>query len=440
MLNVTTSKAIIRNASMFSLFNSYFFKTIYGPILSLLFPSVLLIVMGHILRLEYVFPGIVAFCSMLITVQVMPLGIIEMKTSTLFKYIGSSPLSSRAFIIIIILYYIFINIISIFILMFTAMIFFKDAVFTGHKVGLFSGIVTTSGGLSFFAANLMHTILGLSIGVAISTFAKTPQQALTLGLLIVFPSMFLSGMVVTVDIIAQSKAMNIISYFMPFKYTTGNIIVAATPSPQIGDFLDLLVLDENNVKSTANLKAIFVQGKIDATHTVLTGFDAQGRIWYRGTQIQDTKKLLALYDYCLSNGTLDTNFFNSATGLVRPDSKELFEIIFVKDRTQVTVASGNNMFDLTDEFGVRRVPDIKSIKALIQEWLDSTYGQTGNGDKMGGILDAIKNKDWAWMDLFMKQSSVVYHVYDRSLNIFLPIGLIIALQWWSVKNFKWSAR
>lgn len=282
MVKITmhNKKTFSRNASMFALFNSYFFKTIYGPILSLIFPAILLIVMGHILRLEYVFPGIVAFCSMLITVQVMPLGLIEMKTSTLFKYIGSSPLSSKSFVVIIILYYIFINIISIFVLMFTAMIFFKHEVFTGHRAGLFSGIVTPLGGFSFFFANLLHTILGLSIGIAISTFAKTPQQALTFGLLIVFPSMFLSGMVVTVDVIAQSKAMQIISYFMPFKYTTANIIVSATPTPQVGDFLDLLRLDENNNRSISNFKALFNDGAnsnmID-NHPI-QGYGADGRL------------------------------------------------------------------------------------------------------------------------------------------------------------------
>lgn len=438
----TWKKTLARNTSMLALFNSYFFKTIFGPILSLLFPPILLIIMGHILKLEYVFPGIVAFCSMLITVQIMPLGLIEMKNSTLFKYIGSSPLSSRTFIVVIILYYVFINIVSIMLLMITAMIFFKSQVFTGHAAGLFSGILTPTGGISFFIANLLHTILGLSIGIAISTFAKTPQQALAVGLLVVFPSMFLSGMVVTVDIIAQSKAMTIISYFMPFKYTTANIIISATPTPQVGDFLDLLRLDENNYRSNSIFAALFNDGTHAAQNGAkpFQGFDAEGHLWYRGAEIKNTDELLRLYDMNKANGALDINFFHATNGIVRPESKELFEIIFIKGRDSVSVASDNNIFLLNTQFGVRRVPDITSIKSLIQDWLDQTYGQTGNGDKMTGILDAIKRKDWAWMDLFMKQSSVVYQIYDRSLNLFLPVVLCVGLQWYSIKNFKWTSR
>lgn len=77
--------------------------------------------------------------------------------------------------------------------------------------------------------------------------------------------------------------------------------------------------------------------------------------------------MLDLYDYNKANGTLDTNFFAPVTGIVRPDSKELFEIIFIKGRDSVSVASDNNIFLLNDDFGVRRVPDIKSIKLLIQD-------------------------------------------------------------------------
>lgn len=444
MVKAPSMKMFKKNASMLSLFNAYFFKTVYGPILSLIFPSVLLIVMGHILRLEYVFPGIVAFCSMLITVQVMPLGMIEIKTSTLFKYIGSSPLSSKSFIVIIILYYIFINVVSIFILMFTAMIFFKSEVFTGHRVGLFSGVVTPMGGFSFFFANLLHIILGLSIGIAISTFAKTPQQALTLGLLIVFPSMFLSGMVVTVDIIAQSKSMQIISYFMPFKYTTANIIVSATPSPQIGDFLDLLRLDENNNRTAENLKVIFEPGdKINSSPIIdghpTFGLDDKQRLWYRGIEIKTTDQLLAIYDDKLAHGDIDSLYNPIQGGIVRKDARELFEIIFIDGRSKVAVSSGNNVFALDEEFGVRRVPDIQSIKSLIKTWLDKTYAANGP-DSMTGVLDAIKAGKYEWMDLFLKQSSVVYYVYDRVLNIFLPIILIGGLRWYSVKNFKWTAR
>lgn len=92
-----------------------------------------------------------------------------------------------------------------------------------------------------------------------------------------------------------------------------------------------------------------------------------GRLWYRGVEVKGTNDLLAIYDYNATHGTLDKNFYDPVTGIVRPDSKELFEIIFIKGRAQVAVDSGNNIFDLTHEFGVRRVPNILAIKGMISD-------------------------------------------------------------------------
>ena len=432
-----TTSTLNKNLSMFTLFNTYFFKTIYGPALSIVFPSILLIIMGHIMKLEYVFPGIVAFTSMIITVQAMPLGLMEMKNSTLFKYIGSSPVSSKTFIGVIISYYIFINFIAVFLLMFTAMAVFSQDVFPGNHSGLFSGLLTVKGSFSFLIANLLHIALGLSIGIAISTFAKTPQQALTFGLLIVFPSMFLSGMVVTVDIIASSKAMHIISYMMPFKYTTGNIIISATPVSQMGDFISLLAYDSSHNFSDANLKILFYESHIDAALGHTNGYDQFGNVWYRGHTVT-TDELLAIYDQANSIGTLDSNFYDPATGIVK--DRALFEVLFLGARNNITVNSDNNIFYIVDSFGVRRVPDIDKIKMFIEDWLNKTVATGSGSSQVTGVVNQIENHNYAWMDLFTKQSTLLYETYERSLNLFLPLAMIAGLQAYSIKNFKWSSR
>lgn len=440
--NSKKTSSLSKNLSMFHLFNLYFIKTIYGPALSLIFPSVLLIIMGHIMRLEYVFPGIVAFTSMIITVQAMPLGLMEMKNSTLFKYIGASPVSAKSFIAIVIGYYIFINFIAVFLLMFTAMAVFADDVFTGHRSGLFSGIVTLKGFFSFLLANLLHIALGLSIGVAITTFAKTPQQALTFGLLIVFPSMFLSGMVVTVDIIASSKAMQIVSYLMPFKYTTGNIIISATPIGQMGDFLELLKYNSSHNLSLDNYNILF--NKYNPTAGVYSGYDAAGRIFYANHELKSTDELLQVFDGLSSKGRLSTLYTESAgtsSSIALVKDKALFDLIFIQSRNAIVVNSNNNLFDIIDSFGVRRVPDIEKIKDFIHDWLEGTKGAGGTVDSSKvGVLGAINAGNYSWMDMFTKQSTTLYKVYDRSLNIFLPMAMVAGLQFYSIKNFKWTSR
>lgn len=78
----------------------------------------------------------------------------------------------------------------------------------GFKFGILGGIFYTFRGIgSFLFAIILHLILVITIGLAIATFSKTPQQALTIAITIVFPSMFLSGMILSVDIIAHSEAM-----------------------------------------------------------------------------------------------------------------------------------------------------------------------------------------------------------------------------------------
>jgi ABC-type multidrug transport system permease subunit len=140
----------------------------------------------------------------------LPLSIMELKQSSLFKYIGSSPVNPIKFTIVTISFYIFIAIISSFIILITTIIGFKNEVFplNGFNHGILGGIFSFPGSLSFIISTSIHLLFVVMAGLFVSTISKTPQQALTIGLVILFPSIFLSGMIVSVDIIAQSKNLN----------------------------------------------------------------------------------------------------------------------------------------------------------------------------------------------------------------------------------------
>lgn len=222
------------------LLNSYFWKTIYGPILAFVFPVILLAIMGNILRLEYVYPGIIALAMLFLGIIALPLAIMELKGSSLFKYIGSSPVNPMKFTLVAIGFYAFVAICTGFTIFFATMAIFPTRTFPAGGIthGVLSGIFTLKGSFSFYLGCLIHLILVIVCGLVISTFAKTPQQALTFGLIITIPSMFLSGMILSVDVIGESEVMNWISRMIPFRYSTGNIIVAATPKDQLGSAID----------------------------------------------------------------------------------------------------------------------------------------------------------------------------------------------------------
>ncbi len=451
----------------FKLLNSYFWKTLYGPILAFIFPSFLLAILGNIMRIEYVFPGIVAMTTLFIAIQSMPLGLMEVKNSTLFKYIGSTPVNPKRFILSTLLFYVFIIFIAIGLLMVMgAFIFYKKVMLTNTHEGLYSGLATSVGFFSFIIANALHVILSLAVGITIATLSKTPQQALTISLIVIIPSMFLSGMVLSVDIIAQSSAMQWISRLVPFRYTTGNIVVSMTMENQIGNLMDVLSLDnkrlifnivgiETSPGSVRWLKGQQTDGLILATngHSLIKAADLPL------TLITPTKETINGNTYQVSHynpedfnkvkqfnvedivysynswiigpnkkGTFDT-WFNSG-------DSTLFKKIFIEDGG--ATSADNNMFLWTQAFGVRKIPDMNKIRDFIQTFF---IGESKDPTRFIYIWNNfIQKNNYNFLNLFMKQNVVLYSLAERILNTLLPLTITTGLILISNKNFQWSAR
>lgn len=203
--------------AVYKLFNRYYIKSFFGPFFTFVFPVMLYGILGSIMDHKILFPGLVAMSAMSSGISGMPFSILELKKSVLMKRIGASPVKPATFTTVIITYYTFTIFISIFWLMIWALIFYQDT-------SMFNSMGSTTGFFGFFYGNILNIVVSLAIGFAVSSISKSEVQAQTIGMLIYFPSTFLSGQFVSIDMIANSEVMNWISRFIPFRYTTMIIV------------------------------------------------------------------------------------------------------------------------------------------------------------------------------------------------------------------------
>lgn len=392
----------------FKLQNLYFWKTLYGPILTIILPIILLAVLGNIFHIEYVLPGIIAAAIMIIGLLLVPLGIMELKNSSIFKYIGSSPISTWRFTFVTILYYaILCFATTIILLLMTMGIFSKDVWKSGVALsgnvnnpllryensfshGVLSGIMgSIAGSFSFLFSIILHISFSLVLGFLIATFAKTPQQGLTVGLVIVLPSLFLSGMVVSVDVIAESDALNWVSRFTPFRYTTGNLVVSSTP-------LDYLGTPQSMLEKMPFYRKDPSTGKLTVIGTE--------NLWK---------------DFIETDKTLNRLLNTSSTHLV----------------------SNNNVFDWLNDWGAIKVPSMTKLRSFVQEYLNGEDGgANSNVNRFNAILENMKAGRYDWLDAFFKQSNLLYFKAERGLAIMMPLVASGIMGYVVQKNFAWSTR
>ena len=453
----------------FKLINSYFWKTIYGPIIAFIFPIMLLGILGNIMRIEYVYPGIIALTMLFLGVLALPLAIMELKGSSLFKYIGSSPVNPLKFSIVVIAYYIFISILTSFVIMFGTMTIFYKEVFPkdGFKYGLLSGLTTVIGFFSLNVSSLIHLILVISVGLAVATFAKTPQQALTFAIIIIIPSMFLSGMVLTVDIIAKSKAMQWISRFIPFRYSTGNLIVATTPISNLGGIFNKLSIDEKKIIfgdnagvivgekgvnygflkirnleldkiNDLNLKNVLMKDEIKGKWFTKIG-DAN---IYKGNYLKTSKDIQNfILDIQEKNSKISPKIiFNEMLKSRENGDYTLFKHILLSE--EALNFSDNNIFQFNQAWSVRKNLEPSQLKKFLIEYFKGGEKTKTNlsPTRFFVLLDQIRDGRFKFMDMFTKQSIGLYAIPERSLNLMIPLVFSSLLWIYINKKFTWTSR
>lgn len=426
--------------STFRFINVYFWKSIYAPFMAFILPAVLLVVLGKIFRVEYAFPGIISLSVLLITILIIPLTLSDLKKTSTLKFFGTSPVGKLRFSIVVFLYFVAITAISISILFMVLLAAFSNEVFVPednnsfwivsdanpgahspaitldslvyYNRSILSWMLTPTGFWMFLFSVCEQAILGIAIGLLIVTIAKTPQLALTISIGIILPTMFLSGMIISVDIIATSPALKWISRFIPFTYTTGNVVEAMTPVSHIN---------------------VYISGNFDSTASTVPGEQYSGAI----------KALIRRTSATGEGGTIidGTRVVNTAG----TNNTKLIQMI--GEQYNMMKTSSKNIFDFSTDYVVRKVPEPDKIRDFIETFLQPDFaGQYKNSQvsDLGKFMelwnDFIKKGDYDFLNLFFNQNNILYTGVEKALNIFIPVVLSAGAFWYSVKHFKWSVR
>lgn len=420
--------------STFNFINTYFWKSIYAPFMAFVLPPVLLVILGNIFRIEYALPGIISLTILIITILIIPIALSDLKKTSAFKFLGAAPVGKVKFMIIVLGYFVIIAIVAIFVILMTLLAAFHNDVWKsseGHSYwiasssqdvtnanpaqlmlvdnfdkGIMSGVTSVSGFFMFFYSVTIEMVMGIAFGLLIVTLTKTPQQALTISVSLIIPTMFLSGMIISVDIIATSAPLKWLSRFIPFTYTTGNIVESITPVSHLG---------------------IYISGKYDPAI------------------VDPTKGISGYSGAILAFKSINNHGVSTA-------NQKLVDMILV-DQYKIMQSSSKNIFDFDTDYVVRKVPEIDKIKHFMETFLsaDTKDGYSSQSIEHAGTSgelakftelwkDFVKPGDYGFLELFFDQNNVLYEGYEKAMNIFIPIGLSIGAFWYSIRHFKWSVR
>ena len=430
---------------LFKTFWIHFIKTYFGIILSVILPVVLLLILGHIFKIQYVLPGVIALSIMSLGIISLPISIMELKSSIILKFVGSTKMSKMKFIITLGLFYIFISFLATILIILMTFALFSSKTFPhgGFKEGVLSGIFSLSGSISFIISILIHIVFSVSVGFIIASFSKSILQSMAIGITILLVSMFLSGMIIPVDVIARSTLLQWISRIVPFRYSTGNIIIASTPLPQTSDILEQMSIQDKWIMfKHGNIINIYGDATLDATSKVgmyikkypkVLANIAPGDI----VLLDSHKHLVIIHTYDDLMQALKSKEFHptSAAGGHVQDAV-LFNLIFDNDSAKSVVKSGNNVFSF-QEWGVKKLLVADEVKSFVKDYFKS---DPNNSKRYETIAKAISQGDFRWLNLFFSMTKVLYFKADRVLNIFLPILLSGGFIFISSKKFSWSYR
>lgn len=405
------------------------------------------------MRLEYVYPGIIALAMLFLGLIALPLAIMELKGTSLFKYIGSSPVNPLKFNIVVIGFYAFVAICTGVIICLATMAIFPTKTFPhdGFKHGVLGGIFTLKGSFSFYIGCAIHLFLVITCGMVIATFAKTPQQALTIGLMITLPSMFLSGMILSVDVIGESPVMNWISRFIPFRYSTGNLVVAATPIDQLGSALEYWL--NQPFKTGLPVTSISSGEPNNFIDQMVWPYDnlSNDKVktniekMYNLTDAQVTDIISKLpnagkgYQAWAASGWSEDIFFVGENAILKKDFDPTLYNLLVPKWELMNTKTDNNIFDWIENWGVKKIPTIDSFRDFVTEYFKGANGKGGTTERFTRIWGEIQKGQFEWLKIFINQSNILYYKADRVLNIMLPLALSGAGTWYTLKHFKWTA-
>lgn len=250
--------------SLGKLINASYWQSIFGPVMTFVFGAIFIGLYGLIMETQFsnagnagdalfksALIGVISLQVMSFAINVVPQSINDFKTSVLLKRIGSTPIKPITFLLTVSIYYGVLMFISFFWNMLMVVIWFPS------KIGIIFagdpsvGVLAIEWGSLIFA--IFYTVItSIFIGLLVVSLSKSAIASNVIGMIIFFLSMFLSGMLFPIQNITPNLGLNIVSYFTPFRYTTGlmtmswngNSIFDMSGSYKIGEVVVYQVYDK----------------------------------------------------------------------------------------------------------------------------------------------------------------------------------------------------
>ncbi len=198
--------------TIYKLFHRYNMRSFFDPFFTFVFPILIYAILGSLMDYKIMFAGVVAMTGMS-GLTSMPAAMLELKQSVILKRIGASPIKTSKFTFVIVSYFTLEISLAIVWLILWALILHQDP-------SMFSSLGTVTGLLSFLYGNLLNIVLSISLGFFLVSVSKSQQQAQVISMLLMFVAQFLSGMFITINVIASNEVMNWISRLIPYRYST----------------------------------------------------------------------------------------------------------------------------------------------------------------------------------------------------------------------------
>lgn len=215
-------------SSLFKLVNSYYWKSVFGPITTFFMPAIYIVLIGFILGYENTMGGFLSVAATMVTLGSMPTALFEFKNSSLLKRIGATPIKPTTFLFTISSFY--------FLLIIAGTVFsllFSIAVFSGYwsqgrllsgsgptaiyAPSLFAILSEVSWG-QFIYGQLINVLVALVMGLAIVSISKAQSMVSGICMALLITTQFISGQILPIVSIRQIPAIWYLGYILsPFK-------------------------------------------------------------------------------------------------------------------------------------------------------------------------------------------------------------------------------
>jgi ABC-2 type transport system permease protein len=150
----------------------------------------------------FLVPGVMVMLVCLLTIILTSMALAKEKEMGTFEALVAAPIRNSEILLGKTLPYIVLGLVVVAIVLFSAMLIF--------------GLPIRGSLWKFILASLVFVCTTVSVGIMISTFARTQQQAMMGSFMFLFPGIMLSGMMFPVE--NMPKALISVAYLNPLKY------------------------------------------------------------------------------------------------------------------------------------------------------------------------------------------------------------------------------